>query len=81
MVIYVCSPQASAPTGAALRVDGGVVVSGRPAPPRARCDGPVVYGVKAYVSNAQAVPNWSRRAFPETSVSLADCLCKLPRPL
>src|SRR4029453_6211578 len=25
MVVYVCSPQASAPTGAALRVDGGVV--------------------------------------------------------
>jgi hypothetical protein len=25
MVIYVCSPQASATTGAALRVDGGVV--------------------------------------------------------
>jgi NAD(P)-dependent dehydrogenase (short-subunit alcohol dehydrogenase family) len=27
MVIYVCSPQASATTGAALRVDGGVVRS------------------------------------------------------
>ncbi|HWE79033.1 MAG TPA: SDR family oxidoreductase, partial [Pseudolabrys sp.] len=25
MVVYVCSPQASATTGAALRVDGGVV--------------------------------------------------------
>jgi hypothetical protein len=25
MVVYVCSPQASAATGAALRVDGGVV--------------------------------------------------------
>jgi hypothetical protein len=25
MVIYVCSPQASATSGAALRVDGGVV--------------------------------------------------------
>ena len=25
MVAYVCSPQASATTGAALRVDGGVV--------------------------------------------------------
>jgi len=24
-VVYVCSPQASATTGAALRVDGGVV--------------------------------------------------------
>ena len=27
MVVYVCSPQASATTGAALRVDGGVVRS------------------------------------------------------
>jgi NAD(P)-dependent dehydrogenase (short-subunit alcohol dehydrogenase family) len=27
MVVYVCSPQASATTGAALRVDGGVVDS------------------------------------------------------
>jgi NAD(P)-dependent dehydrogenase (short-subunit alcohol dehydrogenase family) len=27
MVAYVCSPQASATTGAALRVDGGVVRS------------------------------------------------------
>jgi enoyl-[acyl-carrier-protein] reductase (NADH) len=25
MIVYVCSPQASATTGAALRVDGGVV--------------------------------------------------------
>ncbi len=25
MVVYVCSPQASATSGAALRVDGGVV--------------------------------------------------------
>jgi NAD(P)-dependent dehydrogenase (short-subunit alcohol dehydrogenase family) len=25
MIAYVCSPQASATTGAALRVDGGVV--------------------------------------------------------
>jgi hypothetical protein len=25
MVVYVCSPQASATTGASLRVDGGVV--------------------------------------------------------
>jgi NAD(P)-dependent dehydrogenase (short-subunit alcohol dehydrogenase family) len=25
MVVYTCSPQASASTGAALRVDGGVV--------------------------------------------------------
>ncbi|RZA30248.1 MAG: SDR family oxidoreductase, partial [Proteobacteria bacterium] len=25
MIIYVCSPQASATTGASLRVDGGVV--------------------------------------------------------
>jgi len=25
LVVYVCSPQASATTGAALRVDGGVV--------------------------------------------------------
>ena len=25
MVVYVCSPQASATTGAALRVDGGIV--------------------------------------------------------
>lgn len=25
MVVYVCSPQASATTGSALRVDGGVV--------------------------------------------------------
>jgi enoyl-[acyl-carrier-protein] reductase (NADH) len=27
MVVYICSPQASATTGAALRVDGGVVRS------------------------------------------------------
>ncbi len=27
MVVYVCSPQASATTGSALRVDGGVVDS------------------------------------------------------
>ncbi len=27
MVVYVCSPQASATTGAALRVDGGVIRS------------------------------------------------------
>jgi NAD(P)-dependent dehydrogenase (short-subunit alcohol dehydrogenase family) len=27
MVVYACSPQASATTGAALRVDGGVVRS------------------------------------------------------
>jgi enoyl-[acyl-carrier-protein] reductase (NADH) len=27
IVVYVCSPQASATTGAALRVDGGVVRS------------------------------------------------------
>ena len=27
MVVYVCSPQAAATTGAALRVDGGVVRS------------------------------------------------------
>ncbi len=27
MVVYVCSPQASATNGAALRVDGGVVRS------------------------------------------------------
>ncbi len=27
LVVYVCSPQASATTGAALRVDGGVVDS------------------------------------------------------
>jgi NAD(P)-dependent dehydrogenase (short-subunit alcohol dehydrogenase family) len=27
MVVFVCSPQASATTGAALRVDGGVVQS------------------------------------------------------
>jgi len=26
-VVYVCSPQASATTGAALRVDGGVIRS------------------------------------------------------
>jgi hypothetical protein len=25
MIVYACSPQASATTGAALRVDGGVV--------------------------------------------------------
>jgi NAD(P)-dependent dehydrogenase (short-subunit alcohol dehydrogenase family) len=25
LVVYVCSPQASATTGAALRVDGGVI--------------------------------------------------------
>jgi hypothetical protein len=25
MVVYACSPQASATTGAALRVDGGVI--------------------------------------------------------
>jgi hypothetical protein len=27
MVVYVCSPQAAAPTGAALLIDGGVVRS------------------------------------------------------
>jgi NAD(P)-dependent dehydrogenase (short-subunit alcohol dehydrogenase family) len=27
MIVYACSPQASATTGAALRVDGGVVES------------------------------------------------------
>jgi NAD(P)-dependent dehydrogenase (short-subunit alcohol dehydrogenase family) len=27
MVVYACSPQASATTGAALRVDGGVVAT------------------------------------------------------
>jgi hypothetical protein len=27
MVVYVCSPQASATNGAALRVDGGVIRS------------------------------------------------------